>query len=136
MTVTLPRINASQLTGHGATTAHTRFVIRVSGCGTGTTTNARAYFEANGTTVDYVNNALKNLETATDRATGVGFALWNESDRARIQIGQHLNHGTSWIQMTSGGVDLGYEASYIQTTATPVVAGKVRGQVQYSIEYN
>jgi len=136
-TITLPKINVSQLAAQGASAAHSRFVIRISGCA-GSATNARAFFEANGVNVDYTQNALKNLITTTDKAQGVGFALWNESNRQRIKIGTPGNdHGTSWIPVSGAGpVELGYEASYLRTTTAAIVPGKVRGQVQFSIDYN
>lgn len=133
MTVTLPRIQASQLSGAvQSTAAHTRFTIALTGCtGTGV---ARAFFEANGLNIDYPLNALKNQITTPDKATGVGFALFDEN-RARITLGLQGGQGSMTFPITAGAATLGYEAAYVKLAPT-VTAGKVKGTVEYSIKYD
>lgn len=131
-TVRLPRVNETAFSGLGATTARTLFNISVSNCGTGVT-QARAFFEANSDLVDYTTNSLKNRDTSAAKASGVGFALFEGN--SRINIGQFDSHGTTSRPIVSGGVQLPYEVSYVQTAAA-VAAGTVNGQVQFSIHYN
>lgn len=131
-TIKLASVNEAAFSAVGATTARTKFDIRVTSCGTGVNT-ARAFFEANSDLVDYTTNSLKNRDTSTDKASGVGFALF-EGDQ-RIVIGQFEGHGTTSRDIVAGGVVLPYEVAYVQT-AEDVAAGKVNGQVQFSVHYN
>ena len=133
MTVTLPRVQASQLNGGlQSTAAHTRFVIQLSGCTGGGV--ARAFFEANGNNIDYAVNALKNQDITASKATGVGFALFDEN-RSRIQLGLEGTQGSMTFPIATGAATLGYEAAYVNVLPT-VSAGKVRGTVEYSIKYD
>jgi len=131
--VILPKVQVSQLAGaQGATAAHTRFTIALTACtGTG---NARVFFEANGNNIDYTANALKNKDVSAQKATGIGFAIFDE-DRTRIQLGLQGTQGSKAFPITSNAAQLGYEVAYVKIAPT-VTAGKVLGTVEYSIKYD
>jgi major type 1 subunit fimbrin (pilin) len=132
--VILPKVQVSQLSTAAlqATAAHTRFTIGLTGCtGTG---NARVFFEANGTNIDYTANALKNKDVSAQKATGIGFAIFDE-DRTRIQLGLQGTQGSKTFPITTGAATLGYEVAYVKIAST-VTAGKVLGTVEYSIKYD
>ena len=131
--VVLPKVQVSQLAGaQQSTAAHTRFTIGLTGCtGTG---NARVFFEANGNNIDYTANALKNKDVSAQKATGIGFAIFDE-DRTRIQLGLQGTQGSKAFPITSGASTLGYEVAYVKVAPT-VTAGKVLGTVEYSIKYD
>jgi major type 1 subunit fimbrin (pilin) len=132
-TVALPTINPLSLPADAATTARTRFTISVTDCDA---TSARAFFEADADSVDYLANALKNIHGAGG-ATNVGFALFDEVTNARVAIGQ-TTQGTEWQDLPTGAgphdIDLGYEVAYVRIGGA-VTAGPVKGTVNYTVEY-
>ena len=134
MKVILPRVQASQFTGAvQSTAAHTRFVVALTGCTGGG--NARLFFEANGLNLDYAVNALKNKDVSAQKATGIGFALFDE-DRTRIQLDKSRGQqGAKSVPITSAAAQLGYEVAYVKIAPT-VTAGKVLGSIEYSIDYH
>jgi major type 1 subunit fimbrin (pilin) len=128
-TIQLPKINPGMLTADQATASRSRFVIRVETC---PVASARAYFEADAQAIDYVSNSLRNVGGT---ATNVGFALFEETNDARIVLGAPAGtQNTAWRPITADTVDLGYEAAYVRVGG-PVTAGTVRGSVTYSVEY-
>ena len=132
-TIRLPGVNASHFTGLGSTAARTRFTVTISDCTVATT--ARVFFEASATNINYTQNALRNLDTILPGgARGIGFALWDENNANRISLGM-AEQGTAFRAAPAGAAtQLGYEVAYVQYEPV-VVPGIVRGQAEYTIQY-
>lgn len=132
-TIRLPSVNATHFTGLGSTAARTRFTVTITGCTVATT--ARVFYEASANNIDYTQNALRNLDTTLPGgARGIGFALWDETNGNRISLGMAAQ-GTAFRAAPAGAAtQLGYEVAYVQYEPT-MTPGVVRGQVEYSIQY-
>ncbi|MGL4906958.1 MAG: fimbrial protein [Plesiomonas sp.] len=135
LSVSLPKIDATSLSGIGQTAGSTMFGIKVGAPGQAGCTNgaiASVNFEP-GATVDTATGNLKNT-AATSPAGNVQVSISN-TDGSKINIGQaNLNNKTS-ATISNNEAFLNYYAAY-NTVGGAATAGKVQSSVMYSIAYN
>lgn len=129
--VTLPKIASGRMQAV-QTAGATRFSIRLTEC-EAASGGVRAFFEQ--TTGVTAEGRLTNTATAP-AATGVQVELFNLENNNQIIIGNPVDtQNTTFVDISAAGAaTLSYGARYYRTAAT-VVAGMVRAQAVYSLNY-
>lgn len=145
--VTLPTLSTNAFApAIGSAAGRTQFVINVTGCTLkNDKTKVAAYFDAGSANVDSTTGYLNNTsEGVAGGASGVKLQLIDGVNLTPIKVGyadQVAGTGGNGFNTITGAdgagaANLTYFVEYVRSTADPMTAGAVEGNVVYELMYN